>query len=428
MPQEKSSAGKIIVLGIQHVFAMFGATVLVPALTGINPAMALLCAGLGTWLCHIITGFKVPVFLGSSFAFIGAIIAVCQMFSDGAAVGTPAYMAGMPYAMGGIVVAGAIYLVFGLLVKLVGVERVRSFFPPIVTGPVIITIGIMLAPNAINDIVTPIANTSSAVNWGIAFIVLATLFVVSLFAKGLFKLVPILVGMVVGYIVSACFGIIDFAPVAQASFFQVPQFIFPKFDIRAIGVIAPIALVTFVEHIGDISASSAVCGKDFLKDPGLHRTLWGDGLATMLAGFLGGPANTTYSENTGVLATTKNYNPLTLRVAATFAICIAFLGKLGALLQVMPGPVKGAIAVVLYGMIASVGLRTLVENHVDFTKSRNLLIVSVMLVFGLGASGAITIGGVSISGTALAAILGIVLNKLLPERIEQDDTQPEEQA
>lgn len=421
MNQQKQSVGRMVILGIQHVFAMFGATVLVPALTGLNPATALLCAGIGTWIFHLITGFKVPVFLGSSFAFIGCIVAAAQMFSNGAEMGTPAYTAALPYATGGIVVAGAVYLVLGLLVKLVGVERVRSFFPPIVTGPTIIIIGMMLAPNAINDIVAPLPGHPSSVNWLITLIVLATLFLVSLYAKGIFKLVPILVGIVVGYIVSALFGIIDFTPVAKADFFQVPQLFLPKFDMRSIMLIAPIAIVTFVEHIGDLAASSAVCSKDFLKDPGLHRTLWGDGLATLVAGLLGGPANTTYSENTGVLAATKNYNPTTLRIAATFAIAIAFLGKLGVLLQIMPTPVKGAIAVVLYGMIASVGLRTLVENKVDFSNSRNLLIVAVMMVFGLGASGALTIGGVSISGTALAAVLGIVLNKLLPERIEKPD-------
>ena len=257
-------------------------------------------------------------------------------------------------------------------------------------------------------------------NWLVAAISIATIFIVSLFAKGIFKLVPILIGIVVGYIAAICCGMVNFTTIAEASWISLPHFFLPKFDLRAIGLIAPIAIVTFVEHIGDVNASSAVCGKDFIKDPGMHRTLMGDGLATMFAGLVGGPANTTYSENTGVLAATKNYNPVTLEIAACIAIVLAFFGKFSALITAMPGPVLGGVSVVLYGMIAAVGLRTLVENKVDFTKSRNLLIAAVMLVLGLGANGAIVIGGVSISGVALAAVLGILLNKVLPESIEKD--------
>ncbi|MGI6200210.1 MAG: uracil-xanthine permease family protein [Christensenellales bacterium] len=415
---KKDSAGKMILLGIQHVFAMFGSTVLVPALTGLNPAVALLCAGVGTWIFHLVTGRKVPTFLGSSFAFIGVIIAAAETCS-GAAQGTEGYLAGLPYATGGIIVAGAVYLLLALVVRLVGVERVRSFFPPIVTGPMIIIIGLMLAPTAITNILTPIGTNPLWINWVVAIITLLVIIGVTLFAKGFFKLVPILIGIVVGYIAAICFGIVDFTPIVEANWIGLPALVLPKFDGRAIALIAPIAIVTFVEHIGDVAASSAVVGKDFMKDPGLARTLLGDGLATMVAGVLGGPANTTYSENTGVLAATKNYNPVTLEIAATVAIALAFFGKVGAVLQTLPGPVMGGVSIILFGMIAAVGLRTLVENQVDFKESRNLLIVSVMLVLGLGADKAIVIGNVSISGVALAAVLGIVLNKVLPQHIDR---------
>lgn len=415
---KKDSAGKLALLGIQHVFAMFGATVLVPMLTGMSPAVALFCAGVGTWIFHLCTGRKVPTFLGSSFAFIAAIQGAAQICSDNAEIGTDAYLAALPYATGGIIVAGALYLVLALLVRLVGAERVRSFFPPIVTGPVVTIIGLMLAPSAINNITTQIGIVNVGLNWLVAAVAVAAIFVTSLFAKGLFKLVPILIGIIVGYVAAICCGMVNFTTIAQAPWLDLPPFFLPKFDMRAIGLVAPIAIVTFVEHIGDVTASSAVVGKDFIKDPGLHRTLMGDGLATMFAGLVGGPANTTYSENTGVLAATKNYNPLTLEIAACFAILISFLGKFAALITSMPGPVIGGVSIVLYGMIAAVGLRTLVENQVDFTKTRNLLIAAVMLVLGLGADKAITIGGVAISGVALAAVLGIILNKILPEKID----------
>lgn len=422
---KKDSFGKLLLLGVQHVFAMFGATVLVPLLTGMDPAVALLCAGVGTWIFHLCTGRKVPTYLGSSFAFIAAIQGAAAMCAglDANTEGLtqlPAYQAALPYATGGILVAGALYLVLALLVKLVGAERVRAFFPPIVTGPIVTIIGLMLAPSAIANITTQIGSINVGLNWLVAAISIATIFIVSLFAKGIFKLVPILIGIVVGYIAAICCGMVNFTTIAEASWISLPHFFLPKFDLRAIGLIAPIAIVTFVEHIGDVNASSAVCGKDFIKDPGMHRTLMGDGLATMFAGLVGGPANTTYSENTGVLAATKNYNPVTLEIAACIAIVLAFFGKFSALITAMPGPVLGGVSVVLYGMIAAVGLRTLVENKVDFTKSRNLLIAAVMLVLGLGANGAIVIGGVSISGVALAAVLGIILNKVLPESIEKD--------
>jgi uracil permease len=419
----KDPAGKMILLGVQHTFAMFGATVLVPALTGLDPAMALLCAGLGTIVFHLVTKNRVPTFLGSSFAFIAAITTVTKMMSGQEDIANAGYQAALPYATGGIVVAGLVYLVLALLVKVFGVEKIRSFFPPLVTGVTIIVIGLMLAPTAISSITTPIVKADGVevgnwVNWTVAAITVLSMFVVSIFAKGFFKLVPILIGIVVGYVAAALLGVVNVAPIAEAAWFRLPGFFLPKFDISCILIIGPIAIVTFVEHMGDVAASSAVTGEDYMTDPGLHRTLIGDGLATMLAGFIGGPANTTYSENTGVLAATKNYNPTTLLIAAVFAILMAFIGKLGAILQTLPGPVMGGISVVLFGMIATVGLRTLIENGVDFKNTRNLLIAAVMLVLGLGAGGALSIGGVEISGVALCALLGIILNKALPENFD----------
>lgn len=430
MENTTHSAGKLCILGIQHVFAMFGATVLVPLLTGLDTSVALFCAGVGTIIFHLFTGRKVPVFLGSSFAFIGAIQVTASMMSGGAAIGTVEYMVGLRYACGGIIVAGGLYVVLALLVMVFGADKIRSFFPPVVTGPVIIIIGMMLAPTAINSIILKdgVALMGSAlwVNWAIAAITIGTMFVVSIYMKGFFKMVPILFGIAVGYlaavIFNACgFPVVDFTPVAEAPWVSAPKFFLPLFDWRAIALIAPIAIVTFVEHIGDISANSAVVGKDFFQDPGLHRTLLGDGVATMFAGCIGGPANTTYSENTGVLAATRNYNPLTLEIAAVFAICLSFFSKFGGFLSTLPGAVMGGISIILFGMISAVGLRTLVENQVDFKDSRNLMIVAVMLVLGLGGAVIQVSEQVAISGYSLAAIIGIILNKLLPERIEKKD-------
>lgn len=421
----KQSKGQLTVLGIQHVFAMFGATVLVPILTGMSPAVALFCAGVGTLLFHLITGRKVPVFLGSSFAFISAIIVVATMMSGGAEAGTPEYAEGLRYACGGIIVAGLIYVIIAIVVKFVGSDVIRSLFPPIVTGPVVIIIGLMLAPTAINNITGSgeLEGLALWTNWIIAAITIATMFIVSIWAKGFFKLVPILMGIGVGYAASCIFNacgipVMDFTPVIEADVFTVPQFATPLFDMKAIVVIAPLAIVTFVEHLGDINANGAVVSKDFFKDPGLHRTLLGDGVATIVAGFVGGPANTTYSENTGVLAATKNYNPVTLEIAAIFAIAMSFIGKFSGFLQTIPSAVMGGISIILFGMIAAVGLRTLVEAQVDFKNSRNLMIVAVMVVLGLGGAVFQINEYVSISGVALSAIVGIILNKLLPEKVD----------
>ena len=418
--------GKNLLLGIQHLFAMFGSTVLVPILTGLDPNVALFTAGLGTLIFHLCTKGKVPVFVGSSFAFIGVIQITACMYGGvdaGAANYTSlsAYQAAFPYVTGGIIVAGALYLVLALLVKLFGVERVTSFFPPVVTGPMIVVIGLTLAPTAFDNI---LASTTAVpdvlwMRWVIAISVGATMIIVSIFCKGFFKLVPIVFGIAVGYLVAAIMGQVDFSVFSTGSLgISAPNFFLPKFDLSAILIIAPTTLVTFMEHIGDITTNGAVVGKNFMKDPGLHRTLLGDGLATMAAGCLGGPANTTYSENTGVLAVTKNYNPTTLRIAAVFAMLMSFLGVFQTFLSSIPGPVMGGVSIILFGMISAVGMRTLVEAQLDFTHSRNLMIVAVMLVSGLGLSGGIQITeSFTISNIAICAILGVILNKVLPEKM-----------
>ncbi|MBO8125940.1 MAG: uracil permease [Firmicutes bacterium] len=380
---------KELILAVQHTIAMFGATVLVPFLTGLSPTVALFTAGLGTLIFHLITKGMVPVFLGSSFAFIAPILAVKENF-------------GLPYATGGIMVAGLVYVAMSLVIKLLGVERVRSFFPPTVTGPVIMVIGLTLAPVAID---------MAKENWVVAIIVLISVILSSVFMKGFFKMVPILIGVVVGYLASMLLGIVDFEAIKNAAVFAVPDFMAPKFSWGAIAIVAPVALVTMMEHIGDIMTNGAVVKKDFLVKPGLHRTMLGDGLATMAAALLGGPANTTYSENTGVLALTKVYDPKILRYAAIFAIALSFVGKLGAIIQTIPTPVMGGICILLFGMIASIGMRTVAER-VDFSHSRNLIISAVILVFGL--SGVEILG---LSGMSLAAVLGVILNKLLPEEV-----------
>lgn len=402
--ETKLSPWKILLLGIQHVFAMFGATVLVPALTGLDPAVALFTAGVGTLIFHIVTKGKVPAFLGSSFAFIAAIQTVVQN-------------QGIPYAGGGIIVAGLLYLVLAGLVLIFGVERIRSFFPPLVTGPMIMVIGLTLSPTIISSNIVGADIGTIGQRWVVVLAVVATMVIVSIFVKGFFKLVPVLLGIIVGYIVSILFDFVDFSVIKEAPLFALPSFQLAKFDIKAISLIAPIAIVTFMEHIGDMTTNGAVVGKDFFQDPGLHRTLIGDGLATMFAGLLGGPSNTTYSENTGVLAVTKVYNPFILRVAAIFAIILSLSGKIGAILQSIPAPVMGGVSILLFGMIASVGLRTLAEAKIDFTHSRNLIIISLMLVMGLSGVEFDIIPGATLSGMSLAALIGVVLNKILPENI-----------
>ena len=386
------------ILGLQHLLAMFGATVLVPALTGLHPSVALLTAGLGTLLFHLITKGKVPVFLGSSFAFIGVIKLVAER-------------EGLEYATGGIMVAGLAYLVMAGLVSIFGVDRVKSFFPPVVAGPMIMVIGLSLSPIAVG---------MASSHWGVAIITLAAVLATAVYARGFFKLLPIMMGVFVGFIAALVFGQLDLATVAAADMFVLPEVILPKFSLSAIMTIAPLAIVTMVEHIGDVTTNGAVIGKDLFRDPGLHRTMMGDGLATALAGLLGGPANTTYSENTGVLAVTKVYDPSIIRIGAIFAIALAFLGKLGALIQSTPAAVMGGISIVLFGMICSIGVRTVVEARVDFANSRNLVISAIILVMGIGGASIQITPDLKMEGLALAALVGIVLNKLMPEKLSPE--------
>ena len=403
---------RMLILGLQHMFAMFGATVLVPILVQgyglpLSIQTTLLFAGLGTLLFHVCTKFKVPAFLGSSFAYLGGFSTVATM---------PAYEGLDPetklaYALGGIVIAGLLYLVLALLFKLLGAKKVMRYFPPIVTGPMIIMIGLNLSGSAIN-------NASTC--WWLALVAMAIIVVANIWGKGMVKIIPILLGVVGSYIVAVIAGQVDFSGVSEASFFGLQQFVIAKFDVSAILVMAPIAIAAMMEHIGDISAISSTTGRNFIEDPGLHRTLVGDGLATALAGMFGGPANTTYGENTGVLALSKVYDPRVVRLAAVYAIILSFSPKFDALVNSIPAAIVGGVSFILYGMISAVGVRNIVENQVDLTKSRNLIIAAVMFVSGLGFSSVggitFTVGGaaVTLSGLAIAALCGVILNAILP--------------
>ena len=412
--------GRTLILGLQHMFAMFGATVLVPALTGLNVSTTLLFAGLGTLLFHLITGRKVPAFLGSSFAFLGAYGLTTASGQD-----IP-----LTYSGFGVAVAGLVYLVLALLFKIFGAKKVMRFFPPIVTGPVIIAIGLTLAGTAVS---------SCSGNWLVAIVAILIVVICNIFGKGMVKIVPILLGVIGSYVVSM---FVDPAAretvvktVSEAKWFGLPVIwentafsIFGKdldtgMLLTAIITIAPISLATIVEHVGDMCAISSTVGKNYVADPGLHRTLVGDGLATTVSALFGGPANTTYGENTGVLALSKVYDPKVVRLAALFAIVLSFCPKFAALIVAMPGATMGGVSLVLYGMISAVGVRNVVENQVDFTKSRNVLIAAMILCLAIGvkyydASGAISfsIGAVtiSLSGLAIAALVGILMNAVLP--------------
>ncbi len=407
----KLGTGKILILGLQHMFAMFGATVLVPILTGLSIQTTLICAGLGTLLFHAFTKFKVPAFLGSSFAFLGGFTIVKAM--DTGIYAGLREAEKLPYACGGIVIAGLVYLVLALIVKLVGVKKVMRFLPPVVTGPIIILIGLILAPVAV---------TSASSNWPLAILAIVIIIGCNIFGKGMIKIIPILLGVFIPYIVAIIFNLVDFAALTDPAtkFVALPPFVLAKFDISAILVMAPIALASMMEHIGDISAISATTGKNFIADPGIHRSLVGDGLATSLAAMFGGPANTTYGENTGVLVLSKVYDPLVVRIAAVFAVILSFSPKFAALIGAIPPAITGGVSFILYGMISAVGVRNVVENKVDFANSRNLIIAAVILVSGLGFNGigglSFAVGGASItlSGLSIAAILGILLNAVLP--------------
>ncbi len=414
---KERTLGQKIILGIQHTLAMFGATVLVPTLTGLNVSITLLCAGLGTLLFHLVTKKKVPVFLGSSFAFIAGITAVL----GGSRVGDPDYLERLSALKGALIVAGLVYVVFALLIRIFGYEKVNRLLPPIVTGPVIIVIGLRLSASAINSAFYDNGQFSMR-SILVTVVVLATVIVVSIWAKGIFNLMPILFSIIVGYLVCLPLGFCDFTAVQEAHWISLlDQSIYsqllcaPTFHLDAIMAVAPIALVTMIEHVGDITTNGAVVGQNFFEDPGVHRTLLGDGLATALAGLLGGPANTTYGENTGVLAVTKVYDPAIIRIAAGFAILLGIIGKFGGFITSLPAPVTGAISIVLYGMISAVGVRILINSRLNFGNSRNLLTAAIILVLGIGCDSIPITETVTISGLALAAVVGILLGLILPE-------------
>lgn len=413
---------KTLVLGFQHMFAMFGATVLVPLLTGLDVSTTLLFAGIGTLLFHAVTKGKVPAFLGSSFAFLGGYAAIAPLLADGSS-----NVEMIPYACFGVACAGVLYLVMAALIKMFSVNKIMQYFPPIVTGPIIIAIGLTLSKSAID---------SCGANWIIALAAIITVIICNLYGKGMIKIVPILIGVIVSYATGIALGEVDFTAVMQADWIGLPfvkeMTVFGLFDenfdvallITAIVTIMPIALATIVEHIGDISAISSTTGMNYIKEPGLHRTLLGDGLATIIASLFGAPANTTYGENTGVLNLSKVYDPKVVRIAAIIAIIFSFCPKFAAIIQAMPTATVGGISLILYGMISAVGVRNVVENKVDFTKSRNVIIAALILVLSIGinysTAGAIAfnVGSItiSLSGLAVGALTGIILNAILPEK------------
>lgn len=416
---------KMLLLGLQHMFAMFGATILVPILVngyfegeGLSIQVTLFCAGVGTLFFHVCSKLKVPAFLGSSFAFLGGFASVAALNTGKYADMTMGEK--LPYACGGIVVAGLLYVVLALIIKAVGIKRVMRFLPPVVTGPMIVCIGLSLAPSAISN---------ASTNWILALIALAVVVVFNIWGKGMLRILPILLGVVISYIVAIIFqavgftnpdgsAILNFSGVASASIIGLPPFQLCKFDLTAILVMAPIAIATMMEHIGDVSAISATVGENFIEEPGLHRTLIGDGIATAFAGIIGGPANTTYGENTGVLELSHVYDPSVVRLAAIYAIVLSAFPKVAEIIGSLPASIIGGISFILYGMISAIGVRNVVENHVDFKKSRNLIIAAVIMVCGLGFTNGITfmIGSTSVTLTSLsiAAIAGIILNAVLP--------------
>lgn len=380
------------IVGAQFLFVAFGATVLVPLLVGLDPSVALFTAGLGTLIFHAVTKGKVPIFLGSSFAFIAPIIKATELF-------------GLPGTLCGLVSVGAVYGLMSLLVRLRGVGFISRLFPPVVVGPVIMLIGLSLAGTGVD---------MAKSNWPLAIVALMTTIVVSLFAKGMLRLIPIFSGIVIGYIVAACFGIIDYQPIVDAPWFALPAFVRPELCWEAIVFMIPVAIAPVIEHIGDVYAINEVAGKDFVKDPGLHRTMLGDGLACVAASFIGGPPVTTYSEVTGAVSLTKITDPSVIRIAGLFGILFSVLGKMSALLKTIPEAVLGGIMLLLFGTIASVGINSLVKNKIDMGSTRNLVIVSLILILGIGGA-ELTWGSFTIGGIGLSALVGVLLNLVLPK-------------
>lgn len=381
------------IVGVQFLFVAFGATVLVPLLVGMDPSVALFTAGLGTLIFHLVTKGQVPIFLGSSFAFIAPIIKATELY-------------GLPGTLTGLVAVGAVYGIMSALVRFRGVNFITRLFPPVVVGPVIMLIGLSLAGTGVN---------MAKSNWTLAVISLITTIAISLFGKGLLRLIPIFAGIVVGYIAAAILGVIDFQPVAEASWFALPAFVRPEFSWEAIIFMVPVAIAPVIEHIGDVYAVSEVAGKDFVKDPGLHRTMLGDGLACVAASLIGGPPVTTYSEVTGAVSLTKITDPAVIRIAAVVGILFSVLGKVSAILKTIPSAVLGGIMLLLFGTIAAVGVNSLIKNKVDMGDTRNLVIASLILTLGIGGA-EMTFGSITIGGIGLAAIVGVVLNLILPQR------------
>ena len=393
--------GKSIIMGLQQCFAMFGATILVPVLTnsygegivGLSASVTLFCAGVATLWFHFITKGKVPVFLGSSFAFLGMYQAIIPQY-------------GKEYATGGVVAAGGLYVILAILIKVLGTKRVMKLFPPAVCGPLIILIGINLAGSAIDNLFT---------NWMLGIVPILVIIICNTWGKGMIKIIPVLISLIVSYIVAIIMGAVDFSAVGSANWVGLPNFHLPKFNADAIVAGLAVAVAAMVEHVGDVMAIGATCGKNFIADPGLTRTLLGDGIGTSLAGLLGGPANTTYSENTGVVALTRVFDPFVMRIAAVMAIILSLSPKFEAVINSIPAAIIGGISFVLYGMIAATGIRTIVENQVDYVNMRNVLITAIILVSGLGFNHKnIVIGSVAFGGLACAAVFGIILNAIRP--------------
>ncbi|MBF0406737.1 MAG: uracil-xanthine permease [Candidatus Riflebacteria bacterium] len=388
------------ILALQHLMAMFGATVLVPILTGLNPSVALVSAGIGTLIFHYCTSYKVPVFLGSSFAFIPVIITVKEIYKND-----------LTYAQGGIVIAGFLYVLFAFFIVKFGTERTKSFFPAHVTGPMIVVIGLKLVPVALG---------MYSQNYILATTTFTVAILINFFARGFLRQLSIIIAVFTGYVLALSMNLVDTSMITNAAFFSLPPFSFPKFDMGAIIIIAPVVIAVFMEHIGDITTNGAVVGADFIKDPGLDKTLMGDGLATMAAGFIGGPANTTYAENTGLLAMTKNYNPAILRITAIFAILLGLVSKFGYIMQSIPAPVMGGISLILFSMISIIGVKT-IKNSDSKMNMQNIIVMATILIIGLGSEfiekklgfcpGIVVNENIKITGLSFAAFLGVALNK-----------------
>ena len=381
------------VVGVQFLFVAFGATVLVPLLVGLDPSTALFTAGLGTLIFHLVTKGKVPVFLGSSFAFVAPIVKATELY-------------GLPGTMSGLVAVGAVYGLMSLLIRLKGIGFIKTLFPPVVIGPVIILIGLSLAGSGVN---------MAKENWMLAMVALSSAILASLLGRGMLRLIPVFIGIIVGYAAASIFRLVDFEPVLSAPWFAWPQFVKPAFSWEAIIFMIPVTIAPVIEHIGDVYAINEVTGKDFVKDPGLHRTMLGDGLACVAAGLIGGPPVTTYSEVTGAISLTKITDPAVIRIAAVSGIVFSVFGKMSALLKSIPQAVLGGIMLLLFGTIASVGINSLIQNRTDLGDTRNLIIVSLILTFGIGGA-AIEFGGFTLAGIGLSALLGVVLNLVLPQK------------